>query len=135
MSEHTLTVDIVTPRRVVYSGVADAVTLPGVKGAFQVLFNHAPIVSALDLGVIKVLNNDGSETCYATDGGFAEVLRNVISVAVETAEEASEIDLERLRKERAALAEQLEREQILSLRDELKNQLHRLDNRIRVAQM
>lgn len=135
MSEHILTVDIVTPRHVVYSGVADAITLPGVKGAFQVLFNHAPIVSALETGVIKVHNNDGSETCYATDGGFAEVLRNVISVAVETAEEASEIDLEKLRKERAALAEQLEREQILTLRDELKNQLHSLDNRIRVAQM
>lgn len=135
MSEHTLTVDIVTPRRVVYSGTANAITLPGVKGAFQVLFNHAPIVSALELGVIKVLNNDGNETCYATDGGFVEVLRNVISVAVETAEEASEINLELLQKERAALAERLEREQILTLRDELKNQMHRLDNRIRVAQM
>ncbi len=135
MSEYTLTVDIVTPSRTIYSGPAAAITLPGVKGGFQVLFNHAPIVSALDIGVIKVLNTDGTETLYATDGGFAEVLRNKISVAVETAEESSEINVAQLQKERSALVEKLEHEQILSLREQLKARVHRIDNRLRVAQL
>lgn len=133
MSEHLLTVDIVTPRRVVFSGQAAAVTLPGTKGGFQVLFNHAPIVSSLDVGVIKLTAADGAETLYATDGGFAEVLRNRISVVVDTAEEAAEINPAQLQKERAALAEQLEREQILILREDLKHRIHRIDNRLRLT--
>lgn len=133
-SEQLLTVEIVTPRRVVFSGHAAAVTLPGVKGGFQVLINHAPIVSSLDIGEIKITAQDGSEMHYATDGGFAEVLRNTISVIVETAEEASEINTEPLRKQRALLVERLEGEKIYALRDETKRRIQEIDNRLKIAE-
>lgn len=133
-SEHLLSVEIVTPRRVVFSGHATAITLPGVKGGFQVLINHAPIVSSLDIGEIKITASDGSETHYATDGGFAEVVRNVVTVIVETADQASEIDVEPLRKQRSALVERLEGEKIYALRDETKRRIHEIDNRLKVAQ-
>lgn len=133
-SEHLLSVEIVTPRRVVFSGHAAAITLPGVKGGFQVLINHAPIVSSLDIGEIKITASDGSETHYATDGGFAEVVRNVVTVIVETADQASEIDVEPLRKQRSVLVERLEGEKIYALRDETKRRIHEIDNRLKVAQ-
>jgi len=132
MSEKVLTVEIVTPQRTVFSGNAVGVTVPGTKGGFQVLHNHAPIVSSLDVGIIKI--NDGTtEAIYATDGGFVEVLHNKVSVLVETAERSDEIDVAAIKQQRQQLAERLENTTSFSERDGIKSDIDRLTNRLRAA--
>lgn len=91
-SDILLDVDIVTPTSTAFSGKARAVTVPGAKSPFQILVNHAPIVSGLEIGPIKVIEDDGNITWFATDGGFVEVLKNKVTVVVETAIESSTID-------------------------------------------
>jgi len=84
MSEHLLDIDIVTPQKIIFSGKCISVAIPGAQSPFQVLYNHAPIVSALEIGAIKIVNEDNSEIVYATEGGFVEVLKNRVSIVVET---------------------------------------------------
>lgn len=83
--EKVLKVEIVTPKEVIYSGNATAVTLPGSKSPFQVLYNHTAIVSNLDKGKIIVKETNGNEIIYKAESGFAEINKNVISVLVESA--------------------------------------------------
>jgi len=86
---------IVTPSRVVYKAEAVSVSAPGSNGGFQILYNHAPFVSALEVGRIKVMKQNGSEDVYATAGGFLEVRNNAVVVLADSVELASEIDRQR----------------------------------------
>lgn len=72
-------VDIITPDTVLFSGEASVVTLPGLNGAFQILSNHAPIISALAKGNVVVKNSEGEKT-FAIQSGIAEVLKNKIVI-------------------------------------------------------
>ncbi len=71
--------EILTPDKTIFSGDVDAVTLPGSKGQFQVLNNHAALVSSLEKGVVKVKSSEG-EQLFNINGGVAEVLNNKIVV-------------------------------------------------------
>ncbi len=87
MSEHKLLkVDIITPQKTIFSGLAHSVTVPGAQSPFQVLFNHAPIVSTLTTGKVKVETADDKTLLFSTTGGLVEVRKNNISILVETAE-------------------------------------------------
>jgi F-type H+-transporting ATPase subunit epsilon len=77
-----MTLDIITPDRKVFSGEASAVTLPGSQGQFQVLNNHAPLVSTLARGPIVVQATTGQQT-FTVDGGVVEVLQNRVLVLAE----------------------------------------------------
>ncbi|WP_338874461.1 ATP synthase F1 subunit epsilon [Spirosoma sp. SC4-14] len=77
-----MTLDIITPDRKVFSGEATAVTFPGSQGQFQVLNNHAPMVSTLDRGLIVVQSPSGQQT-FTVDGGVIEVLQNKVLVLAE----------------------------------------------------
>jgi F-type H+-transporting ATPase subunit epsilon len=88
-------VEIVTPERVMFEGKADSVTVPGTHTPFQMLYNHAPIVSSLGVGAIVITDDAGKTTIYATSGGFVQMLHNKASVVVETAEDVSTIDAKR----------------------------------------
>jgi F-type H+-transporting ATPase subunit epsilon len=79
---HTLTVRIVTPRTTAYDGTALAVSVPGAQAPFQVLFNHAPIISALEPGVVKIEDANNAIEIFATKEGFVEVLKNVVTIVV-----------------------------------------------------
>ena len=87
-----LDVEIVTPQKVVFSGKAVSVSVPGSLSAFQILYNHAPIVSSLDMGIIKIVDDNDSNIFYATGSGFTEVSKNKISILVESAYNAKELD-------------------------------------------
>jgi F-type H+-transporting ATPase subunit epsilon len=130
-----LQVDIVTPQNAAYQGMAQAVTLPGALSPFQVLVNHAPIISALELGPIKVVDEAGNELYFATTGGFAEVKNNSVSIVVETAESADGIDVERARKALARAQQQLENETNLGLRAVEKANSARALNRLKVVEL
>lgn len=77
-----MTLDIITPDRKVFSGEASSVTLPGSEGQFQVLNDHAPLVSTLDKGQIVVQGAAGQQT-FTVDGGVVEVLQNKVLVLAE----------------------------------------------------
>ena len=74
--------EIVTPEKKVFEGEASAVTLPGVDGSFQLLENHAPIVSTLTKGLVTVQSNDTTET-IEVNGGVVEVNNNKVIVLAE----------------------------------------------------
>ncbi len=92
---NTFHVEIVTPERTVYSGEVEAVTVPGVVGPFQVLIHHAPIISELDIGEIRIVESAKHEHLMATSGGFVEVKNDRMTVLAETAEPKDAIDVAR----------------------------------------
>lgn len=81
-TDHTLDVSIVTPLSTAWSGKVLAIAVPGSKGPFQVLYNHAPIISSLDAGVMKIEEPNNTVTYYACREGFVEVLANRVSIIV-----------------------------------------------------
>jgi F-type H+-transporting ATPase subunit epsilon len=92
-----LNLNIVTPSKTFFSGDVKAVTVPGTDGSFQVLKNHAPIISTLEIGVVKIEMLDGSTAFYSTGGGTVEVLSNKITLLADSVEKSDEIDPDRAR--------------------------------------
>jgi F-type H+-transporting ATPase subunit epsilon len=95
MAGRQFDLQIVTPRRIVFNGRIESISAPGVLGGFQVLHSHAPLLSSLRIGEVKVVDAQGAETRYATSGGFVEVRKNRVVMLAETAERADEINVER----------------------------------------
>lgn len=87
--------EIITPAKKGFSGNVRSVTVPGTKGNFQVLYNHAPIISSLETGIIKVIDTDGNTLIFATSGGTIEVRDNKALVLAESVESPGDIDIER----------------------------------------
>jgi len=77
--------EILTPEKQVYSGDVYGVQLPGISGLFEVLDKHAPMVSALKSGSVKILNDKNNATFFTIQSGFVEVLNNKVTVLVEGA--------------------------------------------------
>jgi F-type H+-transporting ATPase subunit epsilon len=76
--------EIVTPDRKIYSGEIHLIQLPGSLGSFEILKNHAPIISTLERGSIKVIDSEGQETRIDVQGGVVEAADNKIIVLAET---------------------------------------------------
>jgi F-type H+-transporting ATPase subunit epsilon len=89
----TLLLEIVTPERLAYSDEVDSVQLPGIEGELGVLPHHTPLVSMLGVGELRI-RKGGSEEAFAIVGGFLQVRPDKVVVMAETADMASEIDLE-----------------------------------------
>jgi len=102
-----LQLDIVTPEKLAYSDEVDAVTLPGSEGELGVLPHHAPLVSTLGAGELR-LRKAGAEESFAIVGGFLQVLPDKVVVMAETADMASEIGLERAQEARRQAEQALE---------------------------
>lgn len=81
-----MNLEILTPERKLFSGDVYGVQLPGISGLFEVLNRHAPLVSALKAGRLKVLKDKANDTLYYDiQSGFVEVLDNKVTVLVEGA--------------------------------------------------
>jgi F-type H+-transporting ATPase subunit epsilon len=81
-----MTLEILTPERKLFSGEVFGVQMPGVSGSFEVLDKHAPLVSALKAGRLKVLRDKQNHSAFFDiEGGFVEVLNNKVTVLVEGA--------------------------------------------------
>lgn len=76
--------EIITPDRKVFEGEVTLVQLPGSNGAFEILQNHAPIISTLNKGTIKVEDNKHKQHFFDVDGGVIENKGNKIIVLVES---------------------------------------------------
>ncbi|MBT3382870.1 MAG: ATP synthase F1 subunit epsilon [Prolixibacteraceae bacterium] len=77
--------EIITPDKKIFEGEVKRVQLPGSKGSFEILKNHAPIISTLDKGTIKIVDESGNVKRFDVDGGVIENKTNKIIVLVETA--------------------------------------------------
>jgi len=89
-----LKLEIVTPERLAYSDTVDAVVLPGSEGELGVLPHHAPLISTLGVGELRI-RKGGQEELFAIAGGFLQVRPDKVVVMAEMADMASDIDLER----------------------------------------
>jgi F-type H+-transporting ATPase subunit epsilon len=99
--------EIVTPERLAYEDTVDAVVLPGSQGELGVLPHHAPLVSTLGIGELRI-RKGGQEETFAIVGGFVQVRPDKVVVMAETADMASEIDLERAQEARREAERALE---------------------------
>lgn len=77
-------IEIITPDQKVFEGDIKSIRVPGSKGSFQVLKDHAPIVSTLDNGPVIIVDNEGKETRYEINGGVIEVKMNKIILLAES---------------------------------------------------
>src|SRR6476620_12700588 len=102
-----LQLEIVTPERQVYSDTVDSVQLPGSEGELGVLPHHAPLVSTLGVGELR-FRKDGIEESFAIVGGFLQVRPDRVVVLAETADLASDIDLEKAQEARREAERALE---------------------------
>jgi F-type H+-transporting ATPase subunit epsilon len=99
--------EIVTPERLVYEDEVDSVNVPGVEGELGILPHHAPLVSTLGYGELRI-RKGGAEESFAIVGGFVQVRPDKVVVMAETADLASEIDLERAQEARREAERALE---------------------------
>ena len=99
--------EIVTPERLAYSETVDSVVLPGGDGELGVLPHHAPLVSMLGVGELRI-RKGGQEESFAIVGGFLQVRPDKVVVMAETADLAAEIDLEKAQQARAEAERALE---------------------------
>lgn len=75
-----MNISILTPDREIFQGTVTSVRVPGTLGSFQVLKNHAPIVSSLSEGEVSIVREGGEKMSFGIKGGFIEVLNNNISL-------------------------------------------------------
>ena len=102
-----LRLDIVTVERLVYSEEVDMVIAPGIEGELGILPRHAPLLTALTYGELRVKRGD-EEDSFAIGGGFIEVQPDQVTILADAAERADEIDLERAEAARRRAEEKIE---------------------------
>ena len=143
MAEETtsLRLEIVAPPGPVFEGDVQMVVLPATSGEIGILPRHAPLVAMLTIGRMRVLTNDGDWLNFAVADGFAKVQFNKVIVLADAAEEASQIDVERVERAMARATNRLEMartgtvpegEDVDPFREQLA--LKRARNRLRVAE-
>jgi len=121
VADNTFMVEIVTPEQILLKDEIQFLVVPELNGELGVLKNHAPMIAALDIGVLRYTDPEGKVKKIALSGGFMEVIYNEVRVLAETAEQGSEIDILRAKaaKERAEKRLQLQDENINSGRAEM----------------
>ena len=80
-----LRLKIISPEKIEFEGTATIVTVPGTMGRFQILHDHAPLISSLEKGVVEY-ESDGTRHQLPLLGGFVEVQKNEVSLCVEVKE-------------------------------------------------
>jgi F-type H+-transporting ATPase subunit epsilon len=113
----SLNVRVITPDKVVWDAMADELILPSSTGQIGILSDHAPLLTALDIGVMR-LKSDANWTSIVLMEGFAEVEENKVTILCNGAEEGSSIDLK---------TAQEELEKVTLLVDEAKTKKERIE--------
>ncbi len=131
----TFPLELVTPERLLFSEEVQAIRAPGVEGSLGVLAGHAPLLTELMTGLIKVTLADGSEAFIATSGGFLQVNKDKVIILADTAELSEEIDVERAKAAAAKARQLLEVPGSTIDAEDLRLAVERAQNRIRVAQI
>jgi len=108
MSE--LNLEIITPEKPVLKDQIESVTIPGTIGSFQILKDHAPLISSFEVGIIKVKKGT-NENYFATSGGTVEVNHNQVLVLADSIEKVSDINQSRAEQAKQRAEERLKRKQ------------------------
>jgi F-type H+-transporting ATPase subunit epsilon len=131
----TLNLEVITPSKAAYTGMVKSVTVPGSSGSFQILYNHAPILSSLDVGIVKIQEDSGEEKIFAAGGGTVEVLNNKVLILAESFETPEEIDVRRaeeaMKRAKKRLSKEAEEEKVDFTRAEIS--LKRAINRLKIT--
>lgn len=86
--------DIVTAERLISSEEVDVLVAPGSEGELSILPNHAPLLTSLASGEVRIIT-DGNERYISVSGGFLEIIDNKVTILADAAERADEIDIKR----------------------------------------
>ena len=78
-----MTVEILTPEKSLFTGEAKLIQLPGTDGSFEIMNNHAPVISTLAKGKVKVVEPNGNKLYFDIEGGMIEMSKNKITVLAE----------------------------------------------------
>lgn len=78
-----MNLEIITPDSSVFTGEVSLIQLPGIDGSFEILNNHAPLISVLKEGKVKIKNDKGQEQFFEIKGGVIEVLKNKVLILAE----------------------------------------------------
>jgi F-type H+-transporting ATPase subunit epsilon len=113
----SLQVEIVTAERIVFTGEATAVVVPGSEGQLGILPFHAPLMTSLAPGEL-IVRNENQETVMAVSGGFIEVRPDRVIILADQAERAEEIDIERALAARKRAEERVGKEEFDAARTE-----------------
>ena len=81
-----LKLKIVSPEKIEFKGDVESVLVPGSLGSFEVLTDHAPIISSLDKGIVEYVTSNQERIQLDILGGFVEVQKNIVSLCVEVRE-------------------------------------------------
>lgn len=126
--------EIMSPVNTLFEGEVDSVTIPGTSGSFQVLKNHAPLISSFEIGKIKIRQGQSSLE-YTTGGGIFEVNNNKAIVLAESVETKDQIDFERANRAKVRAEQILEKKGLTSAeKEEARHALLRAVNRLNLAQ-
>lgn len=126
--------EVVTPDRIMFADQASFVVAPGSEGVLGITAGHAPLLTALAPGVIKVDLAGGTQELFATSGGFLQITREKVTILADTAELSGDIDLERARRSLQSAEQQIATTLDSYTIAELKAKALRAQNRIRVAE-
>jgi len=129
----TFQLELVTPDRVLLSAQVRSVRAPGIEGSFGVLAGHAPLMTVLTVGLIKIEHENGDAELIATSGGFMEVNREKVTILADTAERAEDIDVVRAEAAIMQARQDLDSGAAVDYAD-TRQTLERATNRLRVAQ-
>jgi F-type H+-transporting ATPase subunit epsilon len=130
----TFPLELVTPEQVLLSENVKSVRAPGIEGSLGILAGHAPLMTALTIGVIKVEFENGDIEFIATAGGFMEVNPQKVIILADAAERATDIDITRAEAAVARAREHLNSGGAVDY-SEARASLERATNRLLVAQM
>jgi len=128
-----LNLEIITPDKPIFNEVIESVTIPGTMGNFQILKNHAPLISTFDVGVVNV--KSGSKVNYfSTSGGTVEVNNNKVLVLADSIEPTDQIDLDRAEKAKERAEEHMKRKKEQNVDEErataaLKRAINRINTK------
>jgi F-type H+-transporting ATPase subunit epsilon len=103
----TIQIEIVSTEKSLYSGDATMVVAPGVSGELGILPQHAPLLTRIKPGVLKILMEDGNQDLFYVSGGVLEVQPEKITVLADVAERGDDLDEERAQQARQAAEEKL----------------------------
>lgn len=126
-------VEIVSPSGRVFSGEAKGIRAPGVEGSFEVRNNHAPMIAGIEIGSMVITDKNGQTITFATGGGFVEVANNVVTVLAESAELATQIDVDRAKAAEQRAVEALAASVDPETKARMTKALDRARNRARIA--
>lgn len=78
-----MNLNIISPDQSIFSGEVSLIQLPGIDGSFEILNNHAPLISVLEKGKLKIIDSDNKTVFFEINGGLVEVQSNNVIVLAE----------------------------------------------------